>query len=641
MSRFKKFTRSLVSGYFLLGANILFTLASVPLALKYLSLAEFGLWALTMQIGGYIALVDLGMGASVARILIDHKDDRIKGGYGSVVQTGVLVGLVQGFLILLVGTVLALVAGRLLRVPPELRNDFTGLMIGQCALLAFSFAGKIFLYLLTAHQRYDISNYAQAALFACSYGMMWFFFAEGFGVFSLLWGQVLSSLLTVAINVWGCVHLKLLPRRGEWGRPTRPLFNELFAYGRDIFLFALGGQLINTSQTLLLTRFFGLETAAVWNICTRTFSLLLQVIYRVFDYSSSALAEMMVRREKKLLAGRFQHIIVLSTSLSVAAATLFALCNGAFVQVWTSGRVNAATLGSNEIKDTPALVAKLQAHADLVSLYLWQQFPESLRREISAYIPAGEVANALQTNLVTEINRILVQSPIYDPERFAGVELRSEARAMLAHPVNIDAPLLLNRRLLDSAYRHELFHHELTRWRPHYDLLLAVWLVICVSVHAHTGLVGQTKRMHFLRFIFFFEGLAFIGLTVLLRRLEDIGVMLAASVVSSLVFSLPYGFLRTRQYLGLTWRELAAWHRAPLMLALRLVPVAMVVWWFGHNLPAWLQLALGSGVTGLWALVMLMRHGLDAELKRELLNRSSGRLHRGLARLLSIRHDVE
>jgi hypothetical protein len=37
MSRLKKFARSLISGYAMLGANIFYTLASVPLALHYLN----------------------------------------------------------------------------------------------------------------------------------------------------------------------------------------------------------------------------------------------------------------------------------------------------------------------------------------------------------------------------------------------------------------------------------------------------------------------------------------------------------------------------------------------------------------------------------------------------------------------------
>src|ERR1700689_166956 len=107
MSRLKKFTHSLLSGYVALGANCFFTLASVSLALHYLGKLEFGLWALVTQIAGYIALIDLSMSASVGRILIDHKDERQSGVYGSVIKTGALVGLVQGAIMLLGGTALS------------------------------------------------------------------------------------------------------------------------------------------------------------------------------------------------------------------------------------------------------------------------------------------------------------------------------------------------------------------------------------------------------------------------------------------------------------------------------------------------------------------------------------------------------
>src|SRR5271170_6561399 len=103
MSRLKRFTHSLLSGYVALGANIFYTLASVPLALHYLSKAEFGLWALTLQVANFISLVDLGMGSSIARILIDHKDERNNGRYGGAIKSGFMVCLVQGLLTLAVG----------------------------------------------------------------------------------------------------------------------------------------------------------------------------------------------------------------------------------------------------------------------------------------------------------------------------------------------------------------------------------------------------------------------------------------------------------------------------------------------------------------------------------------------------------
>ncbi len=75
MSRFKRFAHSLASSYLLMGANILYSLASVPLALKYLSKPEFGLWALASSIAIYVGLIDMGM-TGTSRILVDYKDNK-------------------------------------------------------------------------------------------------------------------------------------------------------------------------------------------------------------------------------------------------------------------------------------------------------------------------------------------------------------------------------------------------------------------------------------------------------------------------------------------------------------------------------------------------------------------------------------
>ena len=107
MSRLKKFAHSLFSGYLQLGANIVFSLASVPLALSYLTAKEFGLWALTTQVATFVGQLDFGMSSSVSRVLVDYKDQRDGGDYGSVVQ---------GLLILAVGVGLAFLIGPVMKV---------------------------------------------------------------------------------------------------------------------------------------------------------------------------------------------------------------------------------------------------------------------------------------------------------------------------------------------------------------------------------------------------------------------------------------------------------------------------------------------------------------------------------------------
>jgi O-antigen/teichoic acid export membrane protein len=340
MSRLKKFTHSLLSGYVALGANIFYTLASVPLALHYLGKLEFGLWALVAQIGGYIALIDFGMGNSVSRFLIDHKDDRRDGAYGSVIKTSVLVGLVQGGLIILAGVALSALAGSLLHVPAALQREFVWLVIGQSLLTGLSFATRVFNYLLLAHQRQDIPNYGYALTFFLSLAGMWAGLAAGWGVYGFLVGAALATLGNVVINGLGCLRLGLFPGRGEWGVVSRVRFQELFAFGRDTFLMGVGWQFISASQTILLTRFLGLETAAVWSVCTRIYGLVTVLVWRIFDFSTPALVEMMVRGERNRLLKRFREITVFSASLSVAGGALLAVCNSPFVWLWTGGKIH-------------------------------------------------------------------------------------------------------------------------------------------------------------------------------------------------------------------------------------------------------------------------------------------------------------
>jgi O-antigen/teichoic acid export membrane protein len=368
MSRLNFYARALASGYLLLAANVAYTLGSVPLALHYLSKEEFGLWALTTQLAGYIALLDLGMGGASMRVLIDFKDREEGTEYGSTILTGFLVNLAQGGLIAVCGLALAGALGAWLQVPSDLSARFFWLMLGQATLTGGSLALRMAYMIMAAHQRYDIANLFQAALFGVSFALLWWGFHAGAGVFSMLWAAAVSQLLGPVLAVVVCVRLGLLPRRNRWGRPSWARFRELFVFGRDMLLYSLGSQLINASQTILLTRMADLQTAAVWSICTRGFTLLGQVVFRVFDSACAALAEMIVRDEKPRLLLRFRSVVVLSGSVSVVAGLGLAACNQPFVEWWTGGRIHWPLWNDWLLGLWLPLVALVRCHTGLVGL---------------------------------------------------------------------------------------------------------------------------------------------------------------------------------------------------------------------------------------------------------------------------------
>jgi O-antigen/teichoic acid export membrane protein len=493
--RLRRFFQAVASGYVLLIANILYVLGSVPLALHFLEKREFGLWALAMQLTGYLQLIDVGMSASISRHLIDHKDKRTDGHYGGMIQTGALVLVVQGLLVLVGGALLVMVGTRFLNVDPDLERPFKIVMVVQCAIIAADFPARLSGHLLIAHQRTDITNYSQIGLFFISYAVLWYCFAQGLGIFSLIWANVAGWLVIASSNMIACSVLEIFPSGGTWGRASWSKFRDLFKFGKDIFWIAVGTQMINASQAIVVTRSLGLNAAAIWSVCTRTYVLANQLVWRPFDYSYPALSEMFARGEKDRLLHRFKGLVTLTTSFSVLAAVMFALCNKPFVTLWTHGKIS---------------------------------------------------------------------------------------------------------------------------WALQNDILLAIWLIVSALVHCHCSLPGITKQIGFMRYIYFFEGIIFLGIGSFLAARVGFSGMLTTSIFASLVFSCSYGIWRAMREFDLGLKDVAfRWLEPSIKLFASLSFFALILYWPTRNLPAQTQLPLYAALVGTVGCFLLLRVGLSRELQEE------------------------
>jgi O-antigen/teichoic acid export membrane protein len=498
MARLKRYAHSLVSGYLLMAANILYTLCSVPLALRFLSEAEFGLWALATQIGVYVALVDFGMASATARIFVDYKDQRE--GFAGIVQTAVLVNVVQAVIVLLAGAMVAVVVGPLLKVPYDLQGPLKLLVFGQCAILAANFATRIFGQALVAYQRADIANYAQAGCFIASYAVLWLCFYLRFGVYSILGAQAASLFITTCVYALACVKLRLLPRWRVWGSPDWQKFSELFAFGKDMFFFGLGTHLVNASQIVVISRTLGLEAAAVWSICTRTFILIGQLVGRVLDFAAMPLSEMLVRGEHELFLRRYRSITVLSTSMAIAAAVLFVTCNQPFVSLW-AGR-------------------------------------------------------------------------------------------------------------------------QFTWWIGN-DILLGIWFVLLTLQRCHVGLLGVTKQLQTVKYVYLAEGLTFIVLSLLVVRWGGFSAVIGCSIACTICFTLVYGLRHTQRTFGLGLSQwMHDWFAPNLRLMAFAVPIAAGTWIATEGLNDLSKLVLRSSVLLAATAFASWRLGLNQELQSEILEKS-------------------
>jgi len=618
MSRFSNAVRSLTSGYAALVANGVYLLASIPLALRYLSADEFALWNLVVQIAGYLILIDFGMTGAVSRILIDHKDDREAGNYGAVIKTGMLGLLFQGVCIIFGGLLLARSLPLLLDVPYQFRKVFEVLIAGQCALLGALFVTRIFMSLLQAHQRFDVINYAQILQLIAGFATQWLTFHLGWGLYSLLAASAVNAVVGSMYNLFWVLKLQLFPSTASWGKANGKIFRELLSFGKDLFLLSIGLQLLNATQVVIITRTLGLTAASVWIIATKTFLLAQQVVARISDFSSSALGEMVVRGEQERLQRRFRELLVLTGAAAVFVGGSIALCNSSFIAVWLKGGPH--TIAAADLKNLESFASKLKDQDSPFSRFLSSQLSDATREAIRT----NNNPEILRAGLVSELNGLLKMNSFYEPERFASIALSPESSSLLDRKLSGGWRARLNRLLLEDAFPKEIERsiRFSTDWPWRNDVLLGLLLILTSVTRCNISLTGQTKQIGGMRFVYFLEGICFVTLACLAVPRWGMSGIIGAAILANVLWSGAYGFWRTARYFSIQVSEpLLSWLRPAYRYLSLMIPLAVGLALATSGLFAVKRFFLASALFFVVGLALLWVGGLTRELRSELKER--------------------
>jgi O-antigen/teichoic acid export membrane protein len=339
--RSTSFARGLGAGYLATAINIAYTAASVPLALHYLGKDQFGLWSLSQQIVGYLILLDLGVTSAVSRFIADHKDDVNGGDYGRLLLTGAIVFAIQGALIVIVGLVFSIFAPALFSVPTPLASDFTKVLMIISSLAGISIFSRSLSAPLWAFHRIDFSYVMGTVSLLLGFAALWLGFHFGWGIYSFAISGLPAALLCPAMTFYFCRRNGFYPSaKSGWQAPALPDILRVFAFGKDAALMTLGSQMVNATQIMIISRFVGLDAAAIFSIGTKLYSLGQQLVARVVGTAAPALTELFVRGENARFNTRFYDVVSISIFLATMISSFLVIGNSAVVSIWTSRMIS-------------------------------------------------------------------------------------------------------------------------------------------------------------------------------------------------------------------------------------------------------------------------------------------------------------
>ncbi len=366
MTRLRQFARGVSSSWLATLATVTYSLLSVPVALRYLSVEEFGLFVLLIQIAAYFTLIEIGISAATARVLVDHKDRRDGRDYGSVILTSFLVFAIQGLIIVTVGILAAPWIISLVGVPSALAETATLLLRWLAFTSALTLAFRVYGSVLYANKHLDLIHGLMGANMIFGLALLAAILASGAGLAGLRWIFVGQAAIAILVPIWACHNLELLPKKGHWGDPSGERFCELFGFGKDIFLVNVGNQVLEASQLIIVTRTMGLTAAAIWSVSTKLFTLTYQVVTKIEGTAVVFFAEMMVRGEKDKLAARFRQVYQLTAAIAVVALAIVIAINGPFVSVWANPSLAWSLPLSGLLAVAVALNALTRCSGDLI-----------------------------------------------------------------------------------------------------------------------------------------------------------------------------------------------------------------------------------------------------------------------------------
>jgi O-antigen/teichoic acid export membrane protein len=232
-------TRSVLSNWFGLAANLVISFFMAPFIVHKLGNSAYGLWALMLQLTGYMGVVDVGLRSALVRFVSRHRAQNDQDGLNELMSS--TLQLYSGFalLCLLVGSFLAFFALPHLHVPPGLLLQARNTLLIASVILASDFVFATFQGSLAGLSRWDLRNLISTGVLILRAGLTFAMLSRGHGLVTLALVQLLASLTGHVFEVY--FVRRLLPGlRFSWGHLQKKVLRPIFSHSAYSMLIGLG-----------------------------------------------------------------------------------------------------------------------------------------------------------------------------------------------------------------------------------------------------------------------------------------------------------------------------------------------------------------------------------------------------------------
>lgn len=346
-TRTGRFFRTLLTSFVHLGAATLYSFFLIPMVLHFENSEMLGLWLLVAQVGTYLTVVDAGLSALSIRQFVGPASERDFRRLAPRFQATLLLSAIQGLLICLFGFTGSWWAS-IFKISGSIETLFVQLFMAQCFLVGISFPIRPFSSILLAAQRFEANYLVSSASFGVALLLTWGGFHMGWGLWSILLGSLFQIVASSLASLWGVQSLGGLAPLLSQTTGVKSLIPSLLKESAGFASSPIFSTSAGLLQSTVLSRLFGLEGVALWNVGAKVATVLSQILSKFYESSFGGLSELVEKSLFSQMRRRFFAVFTAAGGLGLIFASLIIFLNEPFIDWWTNGRLDwpkDATLG--------------------------------------------------------------------------------------------------------------------------------------------------------------------------------------------------------------------------------------------------------------------------------------------------------
>jgi Na+-driven multidrug efflux pump len=318
--------------------HVLTGLWLTPFTLRRLDRQEFAIFSLTLDVVGWLTLLDLGITAGLriqaARLSGLPQQDKVN----RLASTAFYAQNVIVLFVLIFGAGLALAFPHFFAIRPELQRDAMWVMALTVLGAGVSMGSQTFSALLVANQQMHIDNIIGLLLIAIRTIFTVVLLELGFGIYSLAIAHLAARVTTAIFAVFRTYRL-LSGLQLKWHLASWDVFKQIGGLGVWFTIGCLAGIVIQSMSSAVTAKIISVETVTALVLTGRFYELSSGLVFLISENARPMLGQMLGQNETAHGLRTYRQLFGLSSGLAIVAGLGVWAGNGTFVTRWV-GPVN-------------------------------------------------------------------------------------------------------------------------------------------------------------------------------------------------------------------------------------------------------------------------------------------------------------